>query len=154
MEPSAILDLIRSDAIAKQFAVAGNDSACAARCAVIAPTVRRPVPARDIKLAAMLNGYWARMALALESSETPKETRGLCISFRDWLDDPKVEREVDFDLVQVQQMLGGAVAAGLLSVDELNALDAMANRPQSFTVEDVSAALLAVRPDGRVGEFD
>ena len=138
MSPDELKTLIESDEQASQYWADRRDAACAARCSVIAPPVRRPVPAVDIQYDAALNGVWAGITIARESSETPQQIRGICITFLDWI---KSGRPIDFDMPEVQQMLGGLVLSGLVTQEQADALALRADTPQTFTTDDVQQAM-------------
>jgi hypothetical protein len=94
---------------------------CAERCSAIAPAIRVPVPAADIQYDASVNGVWAKITIARESSATPDEIKGICLTFLDWI---KSGRPIDFDMVEVQAMLAGLVAAGLVTAQQAVDMDA------------------------------
>ena len=48
MTPAELYTLIQSDPQAKALFAAGNDTACATRCGVIAPPIRQKVPADQV----------------------------------------------------------------------------------------------------------
>jgi hypothetical protein len=138
MTTEELKTLIQSDEEASQYWADRRDAACAARCSVIAPPVRKPVPAADIQYDAALNGVWAGITIARESSETPQQIRGICITFLDWI---KSGRPIDFDMPEVQQMLGGLVLSGLVTQEQADALALRADTPQTFTTDDVQQAM-------------
>jgi hypothetical protein len=138
MSPDELKTLIESDEQASQYWADRRDAACAARCSVIAPPVRKPVPAEDIQYDAALNGVWAGITIARESSETPQQIRGICITFLDWI---KSGRPIDFDMPEVQQMLGGLVLSGLVTQEQADSLALRADTPQTFTTDDVQQAM-------------
>jgi len=128
--------LIESDQTASDHFAAGRDIQCAERCSEIAPTVRTPVSAADIQYHASKNGVWAAITLARESAEIPIQIRGVCITFLDWV---KSGRPIDFDMPEVQQMLGGLIQAELVTQQQAAELNAMANASQTITANEVSA---------------
>ena len=136
MSPDDLRKLIESDQDAAKRFAAGDDTGCAARCSEIAPTVRAPVPAADIQYDAAINGVWATITIARESAETPQQIKGICITFLDWI---KSGRPIDFDMPQVQQMLGGLVQSGLVTQEQADALSDRANAAQTITADEVSA---------------
>jgi hypothetical protein len=138
MTTEELKTLIQSDEEASQYWADRRDAACAARCSVIAPPVRKPVPAADIQYDAALNGVWAGITIARESSETPQQVRGICITFLDWI---KSGRPIDFDMPEVQQMLGGLVLSELVTQQQADALALRADTPQTFTTDDVQQAM-------------
>ncbi|MFN9287120.1 MAG: hypothetical protein ACK6EB_03555, partial [Planctomyces sp.] len=66
MTDAELYTLIQSDADAKQKADIGDDSGCAARCSIIAPTIRQPVEARRVQEIATLNGLWGALVIAAQ----------------------------------------------------------------------------------------
>ena len=128
--------LIESDAVALAHFVASRDQLCAERCSAIAPTIRVPVPAADIQYDASVNGVWANITLARESADTPLQIKGICLTFLDWI---KSGRPIDFDMVEVQAMLAGLVAAGLVTSQQAIDMDAEATVGQTFTASQISA---------------
>lgn len=138
MTPAELKTLIESDSEALAHWNAGRHAACAARCGDIAATVRRLVTADEIQLHASKNGTWAAITLARESDETPLQIKGVCITFLDWI---KSGRAVDFDLPEVQQMVGGLIQSTLVSQEQADQLNAMANESQTFTTDDVQQAM-------------
>jgi hypothetical protein len=128
--------LIESDAVALAHFVASRDQLCAERCSAIAPAIRVPVPAADIQYDASVNGVWAKITIARESSATPDEIKGICLTFLDWI---KSGRPIDFDMVEVQAMLAGLVAAGLVTAQQAVDMDAQATVAQVITENQVSA---------------
>ena len=140
MTPAELKTLIESDSEALTHWNAGRHVACAARCSEIAPTVRRLVTADEIQLHASKNGTWATITLARESAETPLQIKGVCITFLDWI---KSGRAVDFDLPEVQAMVAGLIASTLVTQQQADELDAMADEKQVFTTDDVEQAMRA-----------
>ena len=128
--------LIESDAEAAAHFAASRDQLCAERCSVIAPAIRVPVPASDIQYDASVNGVWANITLARESADTPLHIKGICLTFLDWI---KSGRPIDFDMVEVQAMLAGLVAAGLVTAQQAVDMDAQATVRQTFTASQISA---------------
>jgi hypothetical protein len=138
MNPGELKTLIESDSEALAHWNAGRHAACAARCSVIAPVIRQPVDGGLIQKIASMNGVWAKITLARESSETPDAIKGICITFLDWV---RKDWRIDFDLPEVEAMLGGLLQSGLVTAEEVAALDAAANVPQVFTTDDVQEAM-------------
>lgn len=138
MTPAELKTLIESDQQALTHWNAGRHAACAVRCGDIAPTVRRLVTADEIQLHASRNGTWAKITLAREADDTPVQIKGVCITFLDWI---KSGRAVDFDLPEVQQMVGGLIASTLVTQQQADELEAMADHLQTFTTDDVQQAM-------------
>jgi len=138
LTPQQLKQLIESDTEASEHYAAGRHAACAARCSVIAPTIRVQVAADTIQREASLSGSWAKIVLARESTATPVELKGVCITLLDWVDKG---RTIDFDLPQVQGMLAALVAANIVPQSEADALNASASVPQTFTTDDIQQAM-------------
>jgi len=136
MTNAELKTLIESDAEALGHFLASRDQLCAERCSAIAPTIRVPVPAADIQYDASVNGVWAKITIARESADTPDEIKGVCITFLDWI---KSGRPIDFDMPEVQQMLGGLVLSELVTQEQADELDSQATVPQVITETQVSA---------------
>lgn len=136
MTSEELKSLIQSDAQAAAHFAASRDQLCAERCSVIAPTIRVPVPAADIQYSAAVNGVWAKITIARESSDTPTEIKGVCITFIDWI---KSGRPIDFDMPEVVGMLAGLVAVGLVTAQQATDMDAQATVGQTFTASQISA---------------
>ena len=136
MTNAELKTLIASDSVALAHFSASRDQLCADRCSVIAPTIRVPVAAADIQYDASVNGVWAKITIARESSSTPDEIKGICLTFLDWI---KSGRPIDFDMVEVEAMLAGLVAAGLVTEKQAIDMDAKATVGQVITSSQVSA---------------
>jgi hypothetical protein len=136
MTTEELKTLIESDAEALAHFLASRDQLCAERCSAIAPTIRVPVPAADIQYDASVNGVWAKITIARESSATPDEIKGICITFLDWI---KSGRPIIFDMPEVQTMLAGLVAVGLVTQQQATDMDAQATVGQTFSASQVSA---------------
>ncbi len=138
MTPAELKTLIESDQESLAHWNAGRHDACAERCGAIASTLRQPVDGGLVQKIASMNGVWAKITLARESSETPAQIRGICLTFLDWI---RKDWRIDFDLPEVQQMLGGLIQSGLVTPPEVASLDAAANVRQAFTTDDVQQAM-------------
>jgi len=136
MNIEQLRSLIESDSEATAHFAAGRDVQCAERCTAIAPTVRQPVDGGVVQKIASMNRVWAKIVLARESAETPDSIKGICITFLDWV---RKDWRIDFDLPEVQTMLGGLMQSGLVTKQEVAVLDAAANTPQTITADEVSA---------------
>ena len=88
-------------------------------------SVRVPVDTWQIKQYAVEQGVWAKLKVAIRSSDTPAEVYGLCSSIVDWIDDPSGKiGKVDIGLPSVQTMLASLVQAGLATQAQIEALAA------------------------------
>jgi hypothetical protein len=135
MTNAELTALIASDSVALTHFVASRDQLCAERCSAIAPTIRVPVPAADIQYDASVNGVWAKITIARESSATPDQIKGICITFLDWV---KSGRPIDFDMPEVVAMLAGLVTAGLVTAQQAIDMDARATVAQVITSNQIS----------------
>ena len=107
----------------------------AAADAVNAKTVavRELVPCWLVKQLAIESGYWAAIKIASQSSDTPLAVRGVALSAVDWIDDSSGKiQNVDMDSPAVTAMLGGLVAAGLLTQSQSNDLQALADQTKRW----------------------
>lgn len=148
MTPAELRTAIMADATAAAYAAAGSDSDCAARLSAILPLVQRPVSNVDIKRHGVLSGYWSAVVIAADSEQTPTQTRGLAISAHAWISD--TQATTDFSLPAVQTMLSELVTAGLMTEAQRDELLTMSYQSQTVTAEEVSAAMLTDRPDGKL----
>jgi hypothetical protein len=78
---------------------------------------------------------WAKITIARESSSTPDEIKGICITFLDWV---KSGRPIDFDMAEVVGMLAGLVTVGLVTSQQAIDMDARATVSQVITSNQVS----------------
>jgi len=136
MTPQERLLLIQSDTAASAFYAAGNDNDTALRLSEIAPVVQRRVPNVDIKRHAIMQGYWAKVVIASEATNTILAVRGLAISVVAWVNDVAVT--TDFALPEVQTMIGGLVTSELITEAQKTSLVALASVPQVITPSQVS----------------
>ena len=137
MTPSELYSLIQSDPQAKALFAAGNDTDCAARCGVIAPAIRRRVPAESIQETASVNGLWGSLKIAALNTSLTDPPRGAAIAFIDWVE---AGRALDMDNVAVQAMAATLISYSLATAEQIAQLSALADTPQAFTAVDVGAA--------------
>jgi hypothetical protein len=107
----------------------------AAADAVNAKTVavRELVPCWLVKQLAIESGYWAAIKIASQSSDVPLAVRGVALSAVDWIDDSSGKiQNVDMDSTAVLAMLGGLVAAGLLTQSQSDDLQALADQTKQW----------------------
>jgi hypothetical protein len=96
-------------------------------------TVRELVPCWLVKQLAIESGYWAAMKIASQSSDVPLQVRGVALSAVDWIDDLSGKiQNVDMDSTAVLAMLGGLVAAGLLTQSQSNDLRSLADQTKRW----------------------
>jgi hypothetical protein len=96
-------------------------------------SVRELVPCWLVKQLAIESGYWAAIKIASQSSDVPLQVRGVALSAVDWIDDSSGKiQNVDMDSTAVLAMLGGLVAAGLLTQSQSNDLQALADQSKRW----------------------
>jgi hypothetical protein len=96
-------------------------------------SVRELVPCWLVKQLAIESGYWAAIKIASQSSDVPLQVRGVALSAVDWIDDSSGKiQNVDMDSPAVLAMLGGLVAAGLLTQSQSNDLRSLADQTKRW----------------------
>ena len=130
--------LIESDAQASQHWVDRRDAACAERCSVIAPKVRRLVTSREMQVFLLTNGTWAAIKLAREHAETPVQVKGACITLIDLVD---AGINIDFTLAAVQAATAILISAGLVTLEQAAELEAIGYQSQIFTTDDIQKTM-------------
>jgi hypothetical protein len=135
---SELTILIESDAQASQHWADRHDAACAERCSVIAPKVRRLVTAREMQVFLSTNGTWATIKLARENSATAEQVKGACITLIDLVD---AGINIDFTLAAVQATTATLVSAGLVTQEQAADLEAIGYESQIFTTDDIQKAM-------------
>lgn len=138
MSPQEMKALIESDVITSDLYKSGRLGDCASRLSVIAPKIRRVVSAQEIELHAAKNGTLAAITMARESAETPPVIKAACITFLYWIDKG---RSVDFELTEVQALIGGLVQSGLVTQDQASELLTMSYVGRTFATDDLIAAM-------------
>jgi len=141
MTDAELYTLIQSDADAKQRADIGDDSGCAARCSVIAPTVRQPVDAGRLMDAFMSLGIWQR----LEAAAPPGSVDPPASTARTMMTRLNQSRPVDLDNPAVQQIVADCIAHNLMTQAEAATLSTLANTPQVISPAQVSEAMRPYR---------
>jgi hypothetical protein len=110
-----------------------NDQAAADRVNAKTVAVRELVPCWLVKQLAIESGYWAAIKIASQSSDVPLQVRGVALSAVDWIDDSSGKiQNVDMDSPAVLTMLGGLVAAGLLTQSQSDDLQALADQTKRW----------------------
>lgn len=138
MTPEELKARIDGDEIAKAMAADGDYAGAATQVSALLPPITRPVPNRDVKRHAILNGYWSRVVLVAENKEMPDSIRGLAIAVGAWIND--ADAATDFALVEVRGMLSGLTDAGLMTAEQRDSLLLLANHPQAVTPTEVRTA--------------
>jgi len=137
MTDAELYTLIQSDTDAKQRADIGDDSGCAARCSVIAPTVRQPVDAGRLMDAFMSLGVWQK----LEAAAPPGSVDPPASTARTMMTRLNQSRPVDLDNPAVQQIVADCIAHNLMTQQEAAALSSLADTAQTISTDQVSAAM-------------
>ena len=141
MTDAELYALIQGDADAKQRADIGDDSGCAARCSIIAPTVRQPVDAGRLMDAFMSLGIWQR----LEAAAPPGSVDPPASTARTMMTRLNQSRPVDLDNPAVQQIVADCIAHNLMTQAEAATLSTLANTPQVISPAQVSEAMRPYR---------
>jgi hypothetical protein len=142
MTDAELYALIQGDADAKQRADIGDDSGCAARCSIIAPTVRQPVDAATLRKELARLGKWGGLQRVANNFESP--------------DPPYQQARTIIDLITAGDAIDldePAIAAGtplliqynLLTPADVAVISALANTPQAISPAQVSEAMRPYR---------
>ena len=145
MTDAELYTLIQSDADAKHKADIGDDSGCAARCSVIAPTVRQSVAAATLRKELARLGKWGGLQRVANNFESP--------------DPPYQQARTIIDLITAGDAIDldePAIAAGtplliqynLLTPSDVAVISALANTAQTISTDQVSAAMAPHRGGG------
>ena len=145
MTDAELYTLIQGDTDAKHRAAIGDDSGCAARCSIIAPTIRQPVDAERVQAAAIASGLWAIVKIAAQNNGLPNPPRGAAMSFVDWIE---AGRPIDMDGGTVQGVGAVLLSYNLATQEQLDALQSLADVPQVISTDQVSAAMAPHRGGG------
>ena len=144
MTDAELYTLIQADADAKHKANIGDDSGCAARCSIIAPTVRQPVDAGRLMDAFMSLGIWQK----LEAAAPPGSVDPPASTARTMMTRLSQGRPVNLDNPAVQQIVADCITHGLITQGEAAQLNTLANTPQVISTDQVSAAMAPHRGGG------
>lgn len=140
MTPVELKNLIKSDAQALQFAQAGNDEACAARCSEIAPQTRATTMLTERGLYDRLGALVAETILQkLDAfAKTADQMAPMVRRVLVWLQ--PVNGGADVGAAELLVMVGALKLKGVLTVDEAMAIDALSLVPQTVTAAEVAIA--------------
>lgn len=141
MTDSELYTLIQSDPDAKRKADIGDDSGCAARCSIIAPTIRQPVDAGRLMDAFMSLGIWQR----LEAAAPPGSVDPPASTARTMMTRLSQSRPVDLDNPAVQAIVADCIAHSLMTQAEAAALSSLADTPETISPSQVSEAMRPYR---------
>ncbi len=84
----------------------------------------------EIKRRAIMAGIWPGIIAA--QRDTNPQKAGLCIGVIEWLNDQRMPR-TDMDLPEVQSMLAGLVAFGLMTQEQATGIDSLKNQTIPWT---------------------
>lgn len=149
MSPMQLFELIQSDSQAAALAAAGNDAGCAVRCNEIAPKVLAETRLGYISIAAALGASVARRLIVSVNAIVSQDP--LVEAHKPYL----VGVGIDVANADVRGMLDAFAASqvpGGMTEDDAAQIKAMAERSQNITANQVSAAMLSSRPDGKIGQ--
>ena len=140
MTPAELKSLIESDAEATALANAGNDEACAARCGIIAPSIRVSKMLTERGLYAELGPTMAETILQkLEGYAAASQPYSALVHrFLGWL--KPTNGGVDFGLQSTLDMADALTQGGLLSAEEYAAINLLSLAPQKFTAAQIGEA--------------
>ena len=144
MTDAELYTLIQGDTDAKQKADIGDDSGCAARCSIIAPTIRQPVDAGRLMDAFMSLGIWQK----LEAAAPPGSVDPPASTARTMMTRLNQSRPVDLDNPAVQGIVADCIAHSLMDQAEAAALSSLADTAQTISTDQVSAAMAPHRGGG------
>ena len=124
-------DALRVEIAKPEYAGLSNQAA-ADRVNAKRVVVRRPVPTWRVRQEAIEQGYWPNLVEA--QSSTTAAVRRLAVSILAWVADTSgTIQTIDMDRAATVQMRAGAVAAGLLTQAQADALAALANTDIPWT---------------------
>jgi len=95
------------------------------------------VAAERVQAAAIASGLWAIVKIAAQNVGLPNPPRGAAMSFVDWIE---AGRPIDMDGGTVQGVGAVLLAYNLATQDQLDALQVLADNPQTITQQQVGAA--------------
>lgn len=97
------------------------------------PLRRVAVSTRDAQEVLLLTGEWPAVLLTADNTSAPVAVRAACITLRDTIrQSSTIRADVPPIYAATAAVLGGLVAAGVLTQATVNALLALADRPQSW----------------------
>ena len=95
--------------------------------------VKQDVPTSDIKEVLLSSGEWAAIVLTADNTSAPESLRGACIVVRDTFKETNTIRtSLSGIFTQTDAVLGGLLAATVISQGTYDALIALTNRRPSW----------------------
>lgn len=143
MTSAELLSLIQSDPTAMAFAQAGNDTACAERCTVIAPPLAVSTPVTEYSILVSLT--IANSDTVLGKIETAAQTNATVKRLLKWMQ-PGAPG-VDFSLPKFKNLLTETVANGGVGLTNAQAknINDIQYVAQTITASMVGEAMRSVR---------
>jgi hypothetical protein len=136
MTDAELYALIQSDQQATALLDIGDDSSCAVRCSVIAPTIRQPVDAGKLMDAMISLGVWRKLvAAALPNATDPPASTAQTMMTR-----IQQNRAIDLDNAAVQTIVQDCITYSLMTQAEAQQLNTLGDAHQTITAADVGAA--------------
>jgi hypothetical protein len=96
-------------------------------------TVQQTVAIHKLKEYAIINGIWPKLKAGQANSNS--QVAALCVSVLDWVDDPRIST-LDVNKPEVQAMLDGLVASGIMSASNKADVVAMGSKVVSWTSQN------------------
>ncbi len=124
---------ILSDELSKPQYASMTDQQAAAAINAKTVTVQETVQIHKVKEYAIINGVWPKLK-AGQASSIP-QVAALCVSVLDWVDDPRIST-LDVNKPEVQAMLDGLVASGIMSANNKADVVAMGSHTASWTSQN------------------
>jgi len=123
---------IKNDPAGRGYSAMSHEEAAASVNARDIP-VRKLVPLWNVKKTAIETNCWLAIKAAAAAHAVP-EVQGAAAVAVDYIDDQRFEN-LDMDLPSTQAMLGALVAGGVLTQDQADTLDALADDLTSRAIQ-------------------
>lgn len=150
MTPEQIRSLILVDPQFRQWVEAGNDQALADALSPLAAKVPTGELYTERAVFAELGPIMAESVLSKLEQFAATGNSGASVVKRGLLWLKPTEGGLDFQHPDVKQLLQGLAVAGVLTSDELTALNSLGLRPGVVSAKEVGDAVAEWRPDGKI----
>jgi len=124
---------ILSDELSRPQYASLSDQQAADAINAKAVAIHQTVQIHKVKEYAIINGIWPKLK-AGQASSNP-QVAALCVSVLDWVDDPRIST-LDVNKPEVQAMLDGLVASGIMSASNKADVVAMGSKVVSWTSQN------------------
>ena len=124
---------ILSDELSKPQYAGLTDQQAAGAINAKTVNVEQTVAIHKLKEYAIVNGIWPKLKAGQASSN--QQVAALCVSVLDWVDDPRIST-LDVNKPEVQAMLDGLVAAGIMTANNKAEVIAMGSKVVSWTSQN------------------